>query len=79
MSNFLHFDGKMIDIEKKVRLTKAKQAGAPVASVVEGLIDITTSSIGAANDEALTIHLFFADGVRADWVPGFGDTLENVE
>lgn len=78
MSNILHWGDQKIDFEKKLRLTQAPRGEHLPPTVVEGVLCEAPTSESNMH-EPFKVHLVFFSDVKADWVPGYGDTLENVE
>lgn len=73
----INFGSHTIDLERKLRLTKARRGQIP-GTVVEGVLGESPTAEDKMN-EPFTVHLVFADGVNADWIPMMGDSLENVD
>lgn len=69
-------DNRVVDLEKPIRLTKAAQPGRP-GFTCEGVLS-EPPEIEVRSMDVLRIKLLFFGDATAEWVPAYGDTVENI-
>jgi hypothetical protein len=74
----LFWDGKTIALDKAVRVRQSPRASDLPGTIVEGLL-VELPNVDFTKGTALVVHLVFLGDVEVDFVPGYGDTLEQVE